>query len=271
MYRYRDPVARTVSGLMRGTAGTARAAHANGATIYNMGLGNLLPKQYQNSIVSDKTLADGTTQIFAAPNIDFVLADSTIRDETVEVYLGGILQSQNFVGDGSTTSFVLQDTIVDTPVVLINQNTQVPEVDYTVKFDFQVGYVLEFITIINAIQITAGSTCTITFVGTTDFTLIGASSNTVGVTFKATGTGIGTGTVSIPMAPMAKSIIDVCNYAIVNDSPCQIDFVNTPAVGLEVTISVRRGVWWYNVATEAQKQQSLQESNNPAARFLRGL
>lgn len=34
----------------------------------------------------------------------------------------------------------------------------------------------------------------IVFIGTTDFTLIGAPSNTVGITFKATGAGVGTGT-----------------------------------------------------------------------------
>jgi hypothetical protein len=39
-----------------------------------------------------------------------------------------------------------------------------------------------------------GISYTISFVGTTDFTLIGAASNTVGVTFTATGAGSGTGT-----------------------------------------------------------------------------
>jgi len=39
-----------------------------------------------------------------------------------------------------------------------------------------------------------GTRYTITFVGTTDFTAIGASSNTVGIVFTATGAGSGTGT-----------------------------------------------------------------------------
>jgi hypothetical protein len=46
---------------------------------------------------------------------------------------------------------------------------------------------------INAVSIDAGNTYTIFFVGTTDFTLIGAASNTVGVTFVASGAGTGTG------------------------------------------------------------------------------
>jgi hypothetical protein len=40
--------------------------------------------------------------------------------------------------------------------------------------------------------------CEIVSIGTTDFTLIGAPSNTIGVKFTATGTGVGTGTVKIP-------------------------------------------------------------------------
>ena len=69
MYRYRDTGAGTVSGLLRGTAGTAISAHANGATVYNMSRGNLLPAEYQNYIVSDTTLANGTQTVFTAPNI----------------------------------------------------------------------------------------------------------------------------------------------------------------------------------------------------------
>jgi len=50
-----------------------------------------------------------------------------------------------------------------------------------------------------------GSTYTIFVVGTTDFTAIGASSNTVGVTFTATGVGSGTG--------KAQQIFTFCNAA----------------------------------------------------------
>lgn len=48
--------------------------------------------------------------------------------------------------------------------------------------------------LVNANAITAGNYYTIQSIGTTDFTSIGANSNTVGVTFKSTGIGSGTGT-----------------------------------------------------------------------------
>ena len=84
MYRYRDVNAGTVSGLLRGTAGTAIAPHANGATVYNMSRGNLLPKEYQDYIVSNVTyplisgvnLGDGTTTVFTASDISLAVASA---------------------------------------------------------------------------------------------------------------------------------------------------------------------------------------------------
>lgn len=52
-------------------------------------------------------------------------------------------------------------------------------------------------TAVTAGSFVTGLSYTIVSVGTTDFTLIGASANTVGVTFKATGVGSGTGTATL--------------------------------------------------------------------------
>jgi len=51
---------------------------------------------------------------------------------------------------------------------------------------------------VSATLITANTYCEIVTVGTTDYTLIGAPSNTVGVKFTATGPATGTGTVAMP-------------------------------------------------------------------------
>mgnify|MGYP003630375125 FL=1 len=59
-------------------------------------------------------------------------------------------------------------------------------------------YVTEFSgRIVTAGSFATGQIYTITTIGTTDFTLIGAISNQVGITFTATGTGAGTGTASV--------------------------------------------------------------------------
>ena len=89
MYRNRDTVANTVSGLLRGTAGTAITAHVTGDAVYNLGRNNLLPAEYQNYIVSNTTLADGSTTVFTAADIDLSIEDPSIRFDSLEVYVGG--------------------------------------------------------------------------------------------------------------------------------------------------------------------------------------
>jgi hypothetical protein len=100
-YRNRDTVNNTVSGLRRGTAGTAAAEHAAGAAVYDIGLGNLLPAQYQDRIVFDNVLADGSQTLFVAESIVITDLDSTELTEAVEVYVGGILQTSGYIITGS--------------------------------------------------------------------------------------------------------------------------------------------------------------------------
>lgn len=59
-------------------------------------------------------------------------------------------------------------------------------------------------------------------------------------------------------------------YSVVGVNPVTVQFVTPPPAGVEVTILVRRGVWWYDVATLPEREQNMQETPNPAARFLRG-
>jgi hypothetical protein len=105
MYRERDTVNNTVSGLLRGTAGTAVTAHSVGSLVYEMGRGNLLPAEDQNYIVNTTVLADGTTVLFVAENIDITTLDSTTVEEAVEVYVGGIRITSGYTitGDSPVT------------------------------------------------------------------------------------------------------------------------------------------------------------------------
>jgi hypothetical protein len=94
MYRVRDLSLNKISSLLRGTAGTAAASHAVGADVTDIGRGNLLDQQYQNYVVSDTTLSDGSTAVYYAPSIDI---DSAYQDSSsdilaLEVYVGGVRQ-----------------------------------------------------------------------------------------------------------------------------------------------------------------------------------
>jgi hypothetical protein len=133
MYRYRDTVNNTISGLMRGTAGTAVTAHDNGAIVYNIGRGNLLPEDYQDYIVSTSTQGDGTTTVFTANNINLTPEDSTLRLDALEVYVGGIKQSEHFIGDGSTVEFALSGIVALTDsIVTVNGAIQTNVTDYSI-------------------------------------------------------------------------------------------------------------------------------------------
>ncbi len=94
MYRVRDLAANKISSLLRGTAGTAAAPHAAGASVTDMGRGNLLDQRYQDYVVSDSTISDGSTVVYYAPNIDIdnVYQDSSSDILSLEVYVGGIRQ-----------------------------------------------------------------------------------------------------------------------------------------------------------------------------------
>lgn len=93
MYRERNTALNTISGLRRGTAGTGAAAHEADTFVYDISRGNLLPTQYQNYVVSDTGMGDGTTTVFYAPSIEFEdFLDSSSERPAVEVYVGGTRQ-----------------------------------------------------------------------------------------------------------------------------------------------------------------------------------
>jgi hypothetical protein len=90
MYRYIDNTANTISGLLRGTAGTANSPHNAGATVYDLNADNLLSKEFQNYIVSATTLANGLQTVFVASDIDVSDLSTTQQIEVVQVFVGGL-------------------------------------------------------------------------------------------------------------------------------------------------------------------------------------
>ena len=93
-YRQRDLNNNTVSGLRRGTAGTGAAEHAAGTAVYDIGIVNLLPAEYQNSVSEEDFLGDGSTVLFTT-DIELDSGDSSELTGAVEVYVAGIRQLSN--------------------------------------------------------------------------------------------------------------------------------------------------------------------------------
>jgi hypothetical protein len=95
-YRTRNLANNTLSGLRRGTAGTAAADHATDTAVYDIGRGEILPREDQNYVQSQDYLADGSTTVFTSD--DIVLTGLTVDQENraVEVYVGGQLQTTGY-------------------------------------------------------------------------------------------------------------------------------------------------------------------------------
>jgi hypothetical protein len=211
MYRNRDIALNTLSGLRRGTAGTAAADHAVDAEVYDITGGNLLAQQYQDYVVSQTFVADGSTTVFRVTDFDVNVIDpkdssTTYINDLVEVYVAGVRQypvGVNKFGDlipsqypFSVTS--LSELVIDfytdndpvNPVVAPPAGVEITVLQRRGTSWYNTGAV------ISASAMIAGQSYFIDSVGTTNFVAVGSLENTRGVLFTCTGPASGTGTVT---------------------------------------------------------------------------
>jgi hypothetical protein len=110
MYRDLNIEAGTVSGLRRGTAGTAVESHSTDAVVYNLGRGNLLEEQYQDTYLISNSTGDGSTLTYTAADIDLSNLTTAQLDRAVLVYVGGIYQTNGYTVTASQPVSVVFDT-----------------------------------------------------------------------------------------------------------------------------------------------------------------
>jgi len=275
LYRVRDIATNSISGLQRGTAGTAAATHSIGADVYDMGIGNRQPQQDQNYIVSDTSTGDGSTTIFYAPTINFDLADSSVEVNSVEVYVGGNRARVGYYADqlvvGQTYTIASVSNTDWYAIGLPSDVYPAPGVVFTVTNN-----------VVAANSFRTGYTYTILTIGTTDWNSIGfVGTPTVGGSFTRNNTVLdnyGTGTASGVVGTGVAGTSLASNYYQESEyTPLAIQFLTAndlppPAAGVEVVILQRRGVTWYAPGINTPSDgQPLQLTETDAARFLRGL
>ena len=275
LYRVRDIATNSISGLQRGTAGTAATTHAVGTDVYDMGIGNRQPQQDQNYIVSDTSIGDGSTTIFNAPTINFDLADSSVEINSIEVYVGGNRARVGYYADqlvvGQTYTIASVSNTDWYAIGLPSDTYPAPGVVFTVTNN-----------VVAANSFRTGHTYTIVTIGTTDWNSIGfVGTPTVGGSFTRNSTVLdnyGTGTASGVVGTGVAGTSLASNYYQESEyDPLAIQFLTAndlppPAAGVEVVILQRRGVTWYAPGTSTPSDgQPLQLTNTDAARFLRGL
>ena len=291
MYRERDTVNNTVSGLLRGTAGTAITNHTTNAVVYNLGRGNLMPEEFQNYINSSTFVGDNSTTSYTT---DIVIDNRPIVSigGSVAVYINSVLQNSN----------TYNVTALE-PVVIVFNNS-IPAAGAIVRVD-----------VTNTLSVTTTQSITSTgssarFPTTLDIGLVEQSATTyvlddfepVVITFD---TPVPAGQVvyianqrgaedefdysfsdgidptfattinlTLPVRVFVGGLeqTNIVNYNISSLDPVIVNFVTAPPLGQEITILVQRGVSWYAPgAGTPSNGVALQDTDTQAARFLRGL
>jgi hypothetical protein len=104
LYRSIDLVNNTISGLLRGTAGTAIASHPTGSLVYNISEFNRLPIELQNNIIAKTYRSDGSSVEYS---LDIDLTPFAIKpkpgqplapwpvSKSLVVFVGGVQQIES--------------------------------------------------------------------------------------------------------------------------------------------------------------------------------
>jgi len=288
MYRDRDLIANTVSGLLRGTAGTAITTHLSGATVYNIGTGNLLPAEYQDYIDINTFTGDNTTTEFTT---DIVVDNRPLVyiGGTVSVSINGTLQPANSytitqvepvavsftVPPAQGSSVLITITYLDLttdselftatgsqvitttmPIGLVEQTSSAYVID---SFD---PVIITFDTpppAQHVVYIRNQRGAENEF----DFSIANGTATTFNTNINLT----------IPVRVYVAGIEqDPSTYQVTSLDPVTVLFDTAPPSSVEIAIFVRLGVTWYAPgAGTPSNGVPLQDTNTPAARFLRGL
>jgi hypothetical protein len=145
-YRSRNLADNSISGLMRGTAGTAIDEHDTGSIVTNIGRANLLPEQYQDFVISGSATGDGSTTLFYFDRDEddpwFLTDDSVPEIRSLEVYVGGARADR--VSDDSalpeSSIYKYEITDYDPLAIMFVSDSAVPPPGVEIKVVQRRGY-----------------------------------------------------------------------------------------------------------------------------------
>jgi len=163
------------------------------------------------------------------------IARSTLTGATTNYGFTGNLTAPTA---GIATTGTITSISSSTTTVTVNHNA----ITYTN------GQIVTISATANATALVSGATCTILTVGTTDFTLIGAASNTVGVSFTATGAGTGTGTVTLNVQGSGKTVAGAASGSFTYTTTTSQTFTAVTVLTGSVTVSTRYNLYMAGTA-----------------------
>jgi len=169
--------------------------------------------------VRENTTTTGTGSVVLAGTSSGYQAFSVIGNANTTYYtIASQVANEWEVGIGTytlSTTSLSRDTVLSSSslssiaaIASISQSTTTVTVNTVAAHGITAGQVITVNAIANATALVSGTTATILTVGTTDFTLIGAASNTVGVSFTTNATvPLGTGTVTLDAQGTGKTVL----------------------------------------------------------------
>jgi len=169
--------------------------------------------------VRENTTTTGTGSVVLAGTSSGYQAFSVIGNANTTYYtIANPVANEWEVGIGTytlSTTSLSRDTVLSSSVLSsiaaissISQSTTTVTVNTVAAHGITAGQVITVNAIANATSLVANVPVTILTVGTTDFTLIGAASNTVGVSFTTNATvPLGTGTVTLNAQGTGKTVL----------------------------------------------------------------
>jgi len=168
--------------------------------------------------VKENTNTTGTGAVTLTGTFTGYQAFSSIGNANTTYYtIASQVANEWEVGIGTytlSTTSLSRDTVLSSSglssiaaISSISQTTTTVTVNTVAAHGITAGQVITVNAIANATSLVSGTTATILTVGTTDFTLIGAGSNVVGVSFTASGAGTGTGTVTLNAQGTGKTVL----------------------------------------------------------------
>ena len=288
-YRVRNVSNNTVSGLRRGTAGTAIDSHSVGSSVIDIGRGELLPARYQKTTLISPFVGDGVTTTYTT---DLVYDNTVVATNagTVRVYIGATLGTLTELPQSAYTVTSIEPVSVtlnsvpaaglivrvqyESPTsVITNTNITasgssatfgtivtattetIDPADYTVTTVSPVTVVFD--TVIPAKQIIQ-----IGDLNSLDF-YVGDGSTTTYVTDIELGQAV--------QVKVGGTLLDQSQYNVLSVNPVAVEMVTAPDLGLDIEIFIQQALVMYapGVGTPSNGRP-LQEQPTLAAWFIEG-
>jgi len=291
-YRERDDWNNTVSGLRRGVAGTAIASHVVGSAVYDIGRGEALPQRYQQNIISDDFIGDGTTTTFNT-EIGFVNDITVFLGGSVRCYLGlslGTLEEipqedftiisvdpitvqLNFVPPAGRVFQIVYTPIVGSPSVLT-----VPTTGATSRWAAAFSATDLVLQSTDVYDITDFNPVTVQFDDPIPPKRVVVINDLNSNTFFITQADVATDTfvtdISVTKPVRVKvggTLLQDTAYTVSSVNPITITLVDAPPLGVEIQVFiVQARVFYAQGIDTASDGQPLQEQQTLAAWFIEG-